>query len=289
MHRRSQQYTINDPPYLASRMPTNTEDCQRPSSSGRHLVVNRPHSLEALSSEERRQIEEEASAYALDALEPEEARAYREHLTICAVCRLLVSVYMRSAAQIGESVEPVPADPAVRVRVLATARESTSRQRRFSPMLAVLAAAAVVIAALTGLNVQLRSELDSARRANTLQFQRLQTLNAALTTVAEGQRLVPLTPAGGGGPSPGTVIIPGEGRSPLLVANQLPAISANQVYQVWVVRGNQAISAGILQPNQGMLMLSAEIRGADTLALTVEPGPAGSQGPTSDPVIIAKL
>jgi anti-sigma-K factor RskA len=57
-------------------------------------------------------------------------------------------------------------------------------------------------------------------------------------------------------------------------------------YQLWVVRGDAARSAGLLRPDDGRVTaLTQEYRTGDVLAITVEPA-GGSEQPTTDPVVV---
>ncbi len=63
-------------------------------------------------------LRELASLHVMDALEGEEARAYRLHLAICRVCRAEVDSLARTAAQLIRAVPPIPPPPALWNRVL---------------------------------------------------------------------------------------------------------------------------------------------------------------------------
>jgi predicted ChrR family anti-sigma factor len=63
-------------------------------------------------------LRELASLHVMDALEGEEARAYRLHLAICRVCRAEVDSLARTAAQLIAAVAPVAPPPGLWNRVL---------------------------------------------------------------------------------------------------------------------------------------------------------------------------
>lgn len=59
-----------------------------------------------------------AALHVIDALEGEEARAYRLHLAICEVCRAEVESLARTAAQLAHAVQPIAPRPGLWDRVL---------------------------------------------------------------------------------------------------------------------------------------------------------------------------
>jgi anti-sigma-K factor RskA len=87
----------------------------------------------------------------------------------------------------------------------------------------------------------------------------------------------------------GTLIMDQHGHYGTLVVDQLPAIDADQQYQVWLNRPGERLSAGLLTVNYegyGSLELSAPqpLLEYDSLGITLEPY-GGSPGPTGDKVL----
>ncbi|MGC4108734.1 MAG: anti-sigma factor [Thermomicrobiales bacterium] len=73
----------------------------------------------------------------------------------------------------------------------------------------------------------------------------------------------------------------------VLSTTNMPAAPADHVYQVWLIDTNGPVSAGTMGPDGYATFLSpGEYQ---TLAITVEPGPNGSPGPTTDPIVTASL
>jgi anti-sigma-K factor RskA len=80
----------------------------------------------------------------------------------------------------------------------------------------------------------------------------------------------------------------------LLLAAQLPPLAEDKVYQLWVIAGQDApVGAGVFRvgsDGSGLLSLGPGLALAGvTLAVTAEPGPAGSPGPTSTVLIAGKM
>jgi anti-sigma-K factor RskA len=81
-----------------------------------------------------------------------------------------------------------------------------------------------------------------------------------------------------------------ETEQATLYGSQLPAIEADQVYQVWLIQGDQATSAAVFPPEtrHSFDIFFADLAGVDAVALTVEPA-GGSEAPTTQPFAIAHL
>ncbi|RHA44112.1 anti-sigma factor [Cellulomonas rhizosphaerae] len=72
----------------------------------------------------------------------------------------------------------------------------------------------------------------------------------------------------------------------LFSATGLPALADGKVYQLWVVNGDEAASAGVLSADGGSVRrLADDFASGDALAMTVEPA-GGSAQPTTTPVVV---
>ncbi|ROS31304.1 anti-sigma factor [Cellulomonas sp. PhB150] len=72
----------------------------------------------------------------------------------------------------------------------------------------------------------------------------------------------------------------------LFSATGLPALADGKVYQLWVVNGDEAASAGVLSADGGSVRrLTDDFSSGDALAMTVEPE-GGSAQPTTTPVVV---
>lgn len=73
-------------------------------------------------------------------------------------------------------------------------------------------------------------------------------------------------------------------------ATSLPALKEGQVYQAWLIPGGgEPVSAGVMNASSGEMASAGTPDQYSTFAITVEPGPVGSGGPTSDPLFISDL
>ncbi|MFK4760503.1 anti-sigma factor domain-containing protein [Microbacterium sp. ZW T5_45] len=77
--------------------------------------------------------------------------------------------------------------------------------------------------------------------------------------------------------------------SAVLVTDGIPATASGETYELWFVRGDDAIPAGTFDVNDGdaTAQLSGEMHAGDVIAVTVEQAGGSPTGiPTSDPVIV---
>lgn len=238
-------------------------------------MVNEPHPRDLL------------GAWALDAVDDVERRAVerllREDPDAAAEARQLQDTVARLA---GEAAAEPPAD--LRDRVLSAIEDApqdrapgrSSRStgaRRATPrrhQLRWWAAAAAVLAAVavpTGIAVQQDQRADRAE-------QQVQAITEAL---AEPEAVLVTAPVSGGGHA---AMVRGDDGA-LVALRDLPPLAEGD-YQLWLVEGDVASSAGVLTARDGLA--TAEVAGAPAdaaLAVTIEPA-GGSMQPTTDPVVV---
>lgn len=75
----------------------------------------------------------------------------------------------------------------------------------------------------------------------------------------------------------------------VLVATELPAISSDETYELWFVRGGEPISAGTFHAGRdgdATALLDGAMKPGDTIAVTIEPeGGAPDGTPTGEPIV----
>src|SRR5687767_1275222 len=84
--------------------------------------LTRPHEDATLSQSERIALEGHAAAYALDALTEEEARHFERHMQGCAFCSAAVAEFDDVVGQLPEAIDPLPAAPALKQRLMDAVR-----------------------------------------------------------------------------------------------------------------------------------------------------------------------
>jgi anti-sigma-K factor RskA len=138
-----------------------------------------------------------------------------------------------------------------------------------------LAAAAVVAIGILAVNL--------GRVSN--QVNRLQQ-HSAVSAPLSG---TPVALHGAGGITLARFTVAPDGRG-VLTGSAFRPLGADQVYQLWAVRGSTAISLGVMgrRPRPGRVTFTWATGGAVRLAVTVEPA-GGTAQPTTQPVAASAL
>lgn len=224
-----------------------------------------------------------AAAYVLDALDDDERDRFEAHLVGCAACRTEVRE-LREVAALLAAEDPVAPPAALRESVLAevdvteqapaaderpaarpVAPTPTARATRPWPTLA--AAAVLVLVLALGALVLLRDDPGGSELAELL------AAPDAVTVELEGE------PSG----TLRVVYSESEDRAALVGAGLDPA-GTDSTYQLWAIRGDEPLSAGVFDPDDpGDVDTSVELPAErpDLWAVTIEPD-GGSPAPTGD-------
>jgi anti-sigma-K factor RskA len=231
-------------------------------------------------------IHELTAGYALDALDPEERRAYEAHLPDCERCREELSSFWDVAGALAvASTGPAPG-PGLRDRILAGARAEPQvvvpleARRRRVLVPALSAAAAVAAAVAIGLGIwagHLSSDLSSTRSA--LGQQR----DAAQIVASPDAHTVALAKGAG------RLVVAGDGRAALALAGLDPAPSG-KTYEVWVIPGKNAPQpSGLFAGHSGADLVRVErtVGRGDVVAVTLERA-GGVSAPTTSPLVQSK-
>ncbi len=237
-------------------------------------------------------VEELLGAYALDAVDPDEARLVEAHLAECPRCRAEVAAHREVAALLTSgSSEPAPegvwdriagelgdTPPPVPLHV----DFNRGRDRRRTRVVVGLAAAAVVaiLALMTGVLVDQRAEVGDLRDELAAQ----QSLEQLIE--APGTQVVDLHSDGGTAEARAIV---GEDGDSILLAAQLPVLRDDRAYQLWgLPEGRDAmVSLGVLgaDPDRSPFHVEGEVT---ALAISEEPE-EGSTQPTSETVVAGEF
>jgi len=243
-------------------------------------------------------VNELAAAYALGAIEADEERRVAEHLSTCGQQHSDVRSMIEAAALVPVSLEPVAPSAALRGRLMATIAQTpqenavpatpaqapqprapqpirSAEPRRPWWQLAPLPAslAAVALAAVVGIgswNISLNQQLGDR--------------DAALRAVASADAIF----AAQGTAGAGWVIESGE--QAIFMAEDLLDLPADQLYQLWLIDGDNApVAVGTVSDTDGVALVTLErdLGSATTFAITVESERVDA--PTSEPVLVASL
>jgi anti-sigma-K factor RskA len=243
-------------------------------------------------------------AFALGAVDTEEAATVRGHLATCAACQAEMVSLWAMVDVLRETVEPLAPPPALRDRIAAvimaergssppvhaaapatatfTAMPTMAPVERVSEPIRKLAsfwsratpwaaAAAILLLLSAGLliwNLHLREQIATA--------QVLETIALAPTDAAPN--------------ASGQVTHLPDDNLLIVDARNLPPLESGQVYEVWLIdEDGVPAPAGVFdQPTDRHAMI-ADRGQYETLAITAEPGPLGTGAPTGEIVATASL
>jgi anti-sigma-K factor RskA len=252
------------------------------------------------------------AGYALGALDGEDRLAFEVHLATCSRCQAELAEYRRVVGALGAGVEGSPVPEALKAKTLARATGRPARAIS-SPIMGSrpgwtwLQAAAVLLIGVLGAYVwSLRSTVDVLSRDLAVATERAEALRQELATLRqERTQLASMVDVFG---APDVVRVDLRGANPtvsgtarayvslnqglVFTAAGLPALQAGRVYQLWVIPPGAAtpLSAGLVPTDStGGARITIElppgVTSVGTVAVTDEPGPAGSPGPTSAPLL----
>lgn len=230
------------------------------------------------------QAAELLAAFALDALDRDEAQDVSAHVRSCDRCQAELASLQEAAGELGSAVRQVTLPPGLDEAILARIKgrqEVVQLPRRW--VVGLAAAAAVLLLVLAGLGVSLNQQLAALSSRLTAQEQVLVLL------AAPSARSVSLT--GSVTAAVRFVYDPDRGRGALVVFD-LRDPGSGLVYQLWLIAGTQPESAGVFHPVPGqpvVLPVSADFTRYQAVAVSVERGPSGAPQPTTTPILIAKI
>ena len=241
-------------------------------------------------------FEELAAGFALGALEPDEEQVFQDHLEGCTACRTSV----RELEEVSASFAYVPpaAEPPASVRAWLRRRTGLTLRRRVARRVsswqgtrvlvrALAVAAVLAVLALSLWNLALRDEhqIDQARLA---------ALQAAAQLVNDDHaNRVALAGSAAQSGARATVLASSLQDRGVLVVEGLPQPPVGRVWELWMLpQGDvaQASKAVVFrfrsQPGVHTVPFSTALQPGSGFAITEEPGPVGSEHPTSDPVLL---
>jgi anti-sigma-K factor RskA len=224
---------------------------------------------------EQQDVHALTAAYALDALDEREEREYEAHLRGCESCREELAMFTDTATALAYAVEAPAPPPALRDRILESARSERAVVVPFRPrrtaqyVLGGLAAAAAAAAVAFGL------------WAGSLSDQLDETQAVARILGDPNARSAELT-----GSANGRVVVAGDGQAVLVVEGLDPAPSGKD-YEAWVIEGQDIRPAGVFEGEEDAVRLDERVPEGAVVAVTVE-ADGGAGQPTGDPILSAQ-
>ena len=229
----------------------------------------------------------DAAAYLLGALEPEEARAFQAHLAECSICRDEVDSLRGVVQALPMAAPQYPAPRRLRRRVLRAVREEQSTLRS------------------SGAGPAGRRRGSGLRGSSLTRRPVARPALAGALVAACAVIAVLLVTAISGSPSSGRLIraqvtgVTGSAQLRVaheraeLVVHHLTPPARGHVYEVWLKAAHgKPVPASVLfsvsSAGNAEVGLPRSVRGMSVLMVTSEPD-GGSASPTGRPVIVAQL
>jgi anti-sigma factor RsiW len=224
---------------------------------------------------ETESLHELTAAYALDALSPDEERAYEAHLSRCERCRADLAAFSETATALAHGGDPVSPPPVLRERILAEARRERPNVVPLRPRwtIPVVAAAAVATAAAVALAiwaVSLSRSLDRQRTA------RASAEIAAQIVGDPSAHRVRLS-------ARAVLYVRPDGEAALAARGLTQR--RGKTYEAWVIRGGRPLPAGTFDGRGRVVVVKLTRRAVagSVVAVTLEPE-GGSAAPTTEPL-----
>jgi anti-sigma-K factor RskA len=228
--------------------------------------------------DEHRHWDGEAAAYALGALDPEEAVRFEDHVKTCAGCRAELGEMRATAALVPLAAPQVEVPTALRRRVMQEVREDARRQRvaqgpsRSRPRLRFPAVIPVRLAAIAA------AALAAAAVA----------IIVAAGSNGTNQRVYQAKVTFRGGSA---ALHVGSGTSELVI-RRMSAPPAGKIYEVWLVRGGHPVPTSALfdvgASGSATVAVPGGLDRVSGVLVTAERR-GGSRRPTTKPLIDVKI
>jgi anti-sigma-K factor RskA len=232
---------------------------------------------------------ENLPAYALGALDTDEAAALEAHLQTCDSCPAELAAYRAISNVLLTAVPPQQPPAALRQRLQTRLPGAQKAHRQWRPAwslptwsLGQFALGAVVIL-LVALNVFSLIQIQALQHQQAQFARQIQTGQAAFAMLAYPEtKALPIS----GSNIAGTLLLDKEHNAAVLIAWNLPPIAENQTYQIWLIdpKGERT-NAGLFRQETGQPFTSQSIFSTQAissftgLGVTVEPA-GGSSQPT---------
>jgi anti-sigma-K factor RskA len=249
------------------------------------------------------QIEDLFPFYALGVLTDEERVQVDVYIAADPAARARLAEMTQSAAMMPYAITPLEPSAQTKAALIkrikadapnrlapAAQRPAFSLRRLFSsvPVMSIVAVASLLVAILVSVwALSLNNEVAALKRDLLAQREVLVQIVAPNThaVAINGTQFQP--------GAHGQLIADLRGKAGVLIVSGLAPLQSGRIYQFWLIRGNQPVSAGLFsvdEQGRGLLSVQSdtEIGSFDAIGISIEPA-AGSPQPTGDIVMLSKL
>lgn len=238
--------------------------------------------------DEHTPFRENIPAYVLGALDADESATLETHLETCASCRTELAEYRSLRESLLTAVPPKQPPAALRKRLqsrLPSAQRPSRPQWTFSFSRLALGLA---VLALLALNLASFMQIRQVRAQQASLLNQVADAQAALALLSSPTLQVV---AINGNDISGTLLLDKQNNQAVLIARNLPALTEDRVYQIWLIKPDEGrVSAGLFRPESGgtyttkVLASSQPLTNFMGIGVTVEPA-GGSDAPTGERVL----
>jgi anti-sigma-K factor RskA len=226
---------------------------------------------------------ENIPAYALGALDAEETAALESHLRTCESCREELDAYRATSDHLLLGLTPRNPSAALRRRLQGRLPSAQKAVRSRLNLSLGRAAVGIAILLLLALNVFSISQVRALQRQQTQLMSQMQNGQMALAMLSYSKtQALPINAE----KVRGSLLLDKEYNNAVLILRGLPAIPADQTYQIWLIAPNEdRVSGGLLRPQPDQPFIAEPIYVTQDLVnfvgvgMTVEPA-GGSDRPT---------
>lgn len=226
---------------------------------------------------------EDIPAYVAGALDADEIAALEAHLESCASCRTELASYRLVDQSLLMAVPPKQPSAGLRKRLQSRLPSAQKASRPRLTWSFGQLAMGLAIAALLVLNLVSFAQLGQIRSQQAHLLNQVHDAQTALGMLSSNDvQVLPISAE----KVSGTLLLGHE--QAVLILEDLPALTADRVYQMWLIEPNGGrVSAGLFRPERGQVYTTQVISsqqimsGFVGLGVTVEPA-GGSAQPTGE-------
>lgn len=251
-------------------------------------------------------FEELCAAYVLDALDEEKQREFEAMMANASQKQITAYRSLRSAANnLALTTEKAEPSASVKKQLMERIREDTgqtneekeSSSGRFKMTIAASIVLLLGVLALIGYSLTLNSQINDQQVTITRLQSKIQQKQQMLSVLSA--RTIDLIIMKGLKVNPkgyGKIIWDANKQQALLVVSNLPVVPSGKVYELWLIKNNKPIPAGLFGVNKPTKssffkiqnLVKASSQNASAFAVTLEPK-GGSQKPTGDMYLLGKI
>jgi anti-sigma-K factor RskA len=247
-------------------------------------------------------FEDLKDAYVLGALPEEERLSFDDYLTAHPERQAEIDELGAVAGLLAFYPQEQEPSPELRSRVMEVVEAEAEPRRvsgrstfgRVGDFLSIrnlaLGAAALLVIGLLSWNVMLQGQVEDLRGQVEDAQGQVQDLQAQVEEAQEQQNPTIELEGSWADQGANAQVLSINKNQAILVAKDMPFVPEDQTCEIWVISNDVPKPSGLFQPDPNMTAapITNSITNADVIAVTVEPA-GGSEQPTSDPVLLAKL